>query len=205
MLQKDVTHSSGKGKSPDDIRTHEVGFAVRNPLLGKFDSPTAKSGVPSSGHHWGLRHNSECLRSHTLLYYWRRRRRSPLLRWLLLLTPPSTTYLVQTNSSHRYFNARVGAVINPGQHVLSLMELCTNDSLCITNSYFQTRSHHKASCCMEASTIRSLPPARPCGHQAERPGRYCLLAATTVQTDCDSSHALVCCKVKPMPKHIISI
>ena len=90
----------------------------------------------------------------------------------------------------------VGSINDNGQW---LLELCMLYSLCITNSYFQTKPQHKVSW---------RHPRSKRWHQLDliltRRSQLQNVFSTLSfhSADCDTDHALVCCRIRIQPKKV---
>ena len=88
----------------------------------------------------------------------------------------------------------IGKINENGQR---LLEFCTYHNLCITNSYFQTKPHHKVSW---------RYPRSGHWHQLDMilsrraDLRGILQTRTFHSADCDTDHSFVCCRVKVQTK-----
>ena len=110
------------------------------------------------------------------------------------------------------FNARVGSDNDAWPNCLGtfgigkcnkngqrLLELCSYHELCITNTYFGTKPHHRVS-------WRHARSKR--WHQLDliitrrRSLRHVLVTRTYHSADCDTDHPLVCCKISVQPKRL---
>ena len=110
------------------------------------------------------------------------------------------------------FNARVGAdcqhwpvcigrfgVGKMNDNGQRLLELCSYHQLCITNTFFKTKPQHKVSW---------MHPRSKHWHQLDliitrRSALNTVLHTRSFHSaDCDTDHALVCCKIKLTPKRI---
>ena len=80
-----------------------------------------------------------------------------------------------------------------------LLELCTLQDLCVTNSYFQSKPQHKVSW---------RHPRSKRWHQLDLilTRRKQLSSVLTTRSyhsaDCDTDHSLVCCKIRLQPKKL---
>lgn len=94
-------------------------------------------------------------------------------------------------SCFRHFG--VGKINKNGQ---CLLEFCSYHGLCMTNSYFQMKPQHKVSWCDSRSKD---------WHQLDMilirwvNLEIVLLTCTYHNTDCDTDHSLVCCKIRLQP------
>ncbi|XP_076043756.1 uncharacterized protein LOC143026860 [Oratosquilla oratoria] len=80
-----------------------------------------------------------------------------------------------------------------------LLEFCSYNSLCVTNSFFQTKPQHRVSWCH---------PRSKHWHQLDliliRRSNIKLVQITRTyhSADCDTDHSLVCCKIRLQPKKL---
>ena len=110
------------------------------------------------------------------------------------------------------FNARVGSdydswprtighfgVVKLNENGQRLVELCSYHDLCITNTFFSTKPHHRVSW---------RHPRSRHWHQLDlaitrRPSLNCVLVTRGYHSaDCDTDHSLVASKVRLQPKRI---
>ena len=88
----------------------------------------------------------------------------------------------------------VGKVNDNGQR---LLEFCSYHSLCVTNTFFQTKPQH---------WVSWRHPRSKHWHQLDMiiirrtSLKYVLLTRTCHSADCDTDHSLVCCKIRLTPK-----
>jgi len=88
----------------------------------------------------------------------------------------------------------IGSMNENGQRIL---ELCTLNDLCITNTFFRTKPQHKVSWRHPRSKHwhqLDLIITRRC-HL-----RNVLITRSYQSADCDTDHSLVCCKIRLQPK-----
>ena len=197
-----------KGKGEDETREHGVGFAVRNNLLKMIEPP--KEG---SERILALRLQTKGGPANIICAY------APTncsaedtkdkfydeLDSIIQKIPCKEQLLLLGD-----FNARVGAdheswptclgrfgIGKMNQNGQRLLELCTLHNLCIANTYFQTKHHHKVSW---------RHPRSKLWHQLDliitrRTNiKDVLYARSFHSADCDTDHSLVGCKVRMLLK-----
>ncbi|XP_076067648.1 uncharacterized protein LOC143040440 [Oratosquilla oratoria] len=160
------------GKSAEDRSEHGVGFAVRNTLLSMVEP-----GDKGSERLMTLRlHTSE----------------GPVT-----LVSAYAPTLTSTAEAKDEFYINISNIINEnGQR---LLEFCSYNSLCVTNSFFQTKPQHRVSWCH---------PRSKHWHQLDliliRRSNIKLVQITRTyhSADCDTDHSLVCCKIRLQPKKL---
>ena len=199
-----------KGKEADHKREHGVGFAVKNSLLGFIEQPTGGTerllklrlctakGVATfiCAYAPTLKGTSE----EKDQFY-------DELNNILEETPNSDVIYILGD-----FNARVGKDQNSwpiclGKHNIGnmnengqrLLEFCTFNNLCITNSYFKTKPQHK---------VTWMHPRSKHWHQLDfiltrHSNLNNILQTRAYQSaDCDTDHSLVIAAVKMRLKKI---
>ena len=198
------------GKRPEDVREHGVGFAVKNSLLGMVE-PIADG----TERLLTLRLSTSEGPANLISVY------APTLTSeedtkdefyanleALIQGIPTQEHLILLGD----FNARVGTDCDSwptclGKHGVGkmngngqrLLELCTFNNLCITNTFFQTKPQHKVSW---------MHPRSKHWHQLDliitrrSALKNILITRSYHSADCDTDHSLVCCKVRMKPKKI---
>ena len=199
-----------QGLEPDERRLHGVGFAIRNSLLSSVEPPSqgterilsVRLHTPS-----GFT-NILCIYAPTLTssddtkdaFY------EQLDEKIKNVPPSEELYLLGD------FNARVGAdqeswprcighfgIGKQNENGQRLLELCSYYDLCITNTFFSTKSHHRASW---------KHPRSHHWHQLDliitrrSSLNNVLITRTYHSADCDTDHSLVGSKVRLHPKRI---
>ncbi|XP_047476471.1 craniofacial development protein 2-like [Penaeus chinensis] len=194
-----------QGKSQEQHREHGVGFAVKNSLLSKV-----KLGSNGSERLLTLRLNTTESPVTLISVYAPTLSANPDTKdefhkslAAILRTIPSTEQLVLLGD----FNARVGAdyescfghfgIGKMNDNGQRLLELCTCHNLCVTNSFFRTKSQHKVSW---------RHPSSKHWHQLDHilvrraALENVLHTRSNHSTDYDTDHSLVCCKIRLTPK-----
>ena len=207
LREKDYTFY-WHGKPKDEKREHGVGFAVKNSLLKMIEPPSNGSERILT-----MRLNTSSCPVTLISVY------APTLMassdtkdefyenlCATLLKVPSSDQVVLLGD----FNARVGCdyeawpiclgrfnVGKVNENGQRLLELCTRFSLCVANSFFDTKPQHKVSW---------RHPRSKHWHQLD----LVLVRRSNLNTvkvvrsyhsaDCDTDHLLVCCRMKLSPK-----
>ncbi|XP_076031941.1 uncharacterized protein LOC143019846 [Oratosquilla oratoria] len=160
------------GKSAEDRSEHGVGFTVRNTLLSMVEPGDKGS------------ERLMILRLHTS--------EGPVT-----LVSAYAPTLTSTAEAKDEFYINISNIINDnGQR---LLEFCSYNSLCVTNSFFQTKPQHRVSWCH---------PRSKHWHQLDliliRRSNIKLIQITRTyhSADCDTDHSLVCCKIRLQPKKL---
>ena len=207
LREKDFTFF-WQGKAPEETREYGVGFAIRNTLLGMIEP--------------GNQGNERLL---TLRLHTTDGPVTFISAYAPTLTSPQEAKDAFYEQLHATihsipnsevvmllgdFNARVGADHDTwpdclGHHGIGkmndngqrLLELCTLNHLCITNTYFQTKPQHKVSW---------RHPRSKHWHQLDlivtrREHLNNVLITRSFQSaDCDTDHSFVCSQVRLQPK-----
>ena len=209
LREKDYTFF-WQGLGPDERRLHGVGFAVRNTLLSSVDPPSQGTERILS-----LRLTTSTGPTHILSVY------APTL-----CSPDETKDAFYDNLEARIreiptnedlfllgdFNARVGTdhtswpdclghfgIGKLNENGQRLLELCSLNNLCITNTFFPTKPHHRVSW---------RHPRSKHWHQLDfiitRRSKlnHVLRTRSFHSADCDTDHSLVCGKVRLRPRRI---
>lgn len=209
LKEKDYTFF-WQGKPAEDLREYGVGFAVRNSLL-----KSVEPGNNGSERLLTLRLHTSSGPASLISVYAPTLSSTPEAKDefynnldAVIKCIPSDEHLLLLGD----FNARVGAdheswpsclghfgvgkINDNGQR---LLELCSYHDLCVTNSFFKTKPQHKVSWRHPRSkhwhqldliiTRRSFINA-------------ILLTRSYHSADCDTDHALVCCKIRLQPKRM---
>ena len=199
-----------QGQEQQEHRLYGVGFAVRNSLLSSIEAPS--SGTPRV---LSLRLTTASGPANILSVY------APTLCSTAeakdqfyeeleakIQRVPSKEHLFLLGD----FNARVGADHDPWPRCIGhfgigklnengqrLLELCSYHDLCLTNTFFSTKPHHRVSWRHPRShhwhqldfviTRRSLLS-------------QVLVTRTFHSADCDTDHSLVASKVRLLPKQV---
>ena len=199
-----------KGKGADEVREHGVGFAIKNSLMQMVEP-----GEDGTERIYTLRLHTTDGPVTFVSAYAPTLYSSPDIKeefydqlQTVIRCVPSREPLILLGD----FNARVGAdhgswssclgpfgigLINDnGQR---LLELCTLHSLCVTNTFFQTRPQHKVSWCHPRSKRwhqLDLVLTRRCHLQ------NVLITRSYHSADCDTDHSLVISKLRLCPKKL---
>ena len=209
LKEKDYTFF-WQGLELDEHRSHGVGFAVRNSILPSVEPPSQGTErilslrlTTSSGpvHIFSIYAPTLCSSAEVKEAFYEeleaRIRGIPEKENLLLLGD---------------FNARVGADHSSWPHCIGhfgvgklndngqrLLELCSYNNLCITNTFFATKLHHRVSW---------RHPRSKHWHQLDfvitrrAMLNHVLLTRSYHSADCDTDHSLVGCKVRLRPRPI---
>ena len=199
-----------QGKSPEERREYGVGFAIINSLVKAIDTPVAKSERIHT-----VRVNTSSGKVHIICAY------APTLGATENIKDAFYGLLQQViddipSGNALYllgdFNARVGADDDSwptclGPHGVGkmnsngqrLLELCANNHLCVTNTFFQSKRRHHVSW---------RHPRSGHWHQldlvlARRRDLPSVLHTRSYHSaDCDTDHILVVSKLKLTPKKV---
>jgi hypothetical protein len=193
-----------QGGEPHEPRRHGVGFAVRNNLLSLIEEPTGGTDrmltlklkmknqtVNFINVYSPTLHSTEDIKD---AFY-------EAVDAAVGTVPPAEKLFLLGD-----FNARVGddyeawpscigrfgvgKLNSSGQR---LLELCTHHGLCVTNTFFSSKLHHR---------VFWWHPRSGRGHQLDmiitrRSSLYCVLNTRSYHSaDCDTDHSLVCAIVK---------
>ena len=199
-----------QGKSAEETREHGVGFAIRNTLMS-----STEPGVDGTERILSLRlHTTEGMVNLVSVY-------APTLYAPQEIKDTFYDQLqrVIENIPHQEqlillgdFNARVGSdheswpiclgkfgVGNLNENGQRLLELCTQNNLCVTNTFYQTKPQHKVSW---------RHPRSKRWHQLDLIiSRRChlknvLITRSFQSADCNTDHSLVCSKIRLRPKKV---
>jgi len=196
------------GKKEEDVREYGVGFAVRNSLLDKV-----QLGSTGTERLLSLQLNTSDGLVNLLCVY------APTLMASDDIKEDFYNQLDSVINGFQKrevlillgdFNARVGSdneawptclghfgVGKCNDNGQRLLELCSYHELCITNSFFGTKPHHRVSW---------RHPRSKHWHQLDliltrrSHLKNFLLTRTYHSADCDTDHSLVCCKLRLLPK-----
>ena len=209
LREKDYTFF-WQGKTPEEKREHGVGFAIKNSLLGCIVPP-------SEGSERILKLQLQTSAGPVSLV-------SAYAPTLHSLPEAKDKFYDELNATihgiphqqHLFilgdFNARIGAdhaswPSSLGHHGIGkmndngqrLLELCSYNNLCVTNTFFGTKPRHRVSW---------RHPRSKHWHQLDliltrRSNLNCVkLTRSYHSADCDTDHSLVCTKVKLYPQKI---
>ena len=199
-----------RGSEPEEPRLHGVGFAVRNSLLSAIEPPSKGTARLLS-----LRLTTTSGPLNILSAY------APRLSFSAEAQDEFYEELEAalgnvSKTEHLYllgdFNARVGADHDSWPNTIGhfgigklnengqrLLELCSYHELCITNTFFSCKPHHRVSW---------RHPRSQHWHQLDliitrRSSLNCVLISRSYHSaDCDTDHSLVSSKVRLQPKRI---
>ena len=199
-----------QGKEPDEPRTHGAGFTVKNSILSSIEPPS--EGTQSI---FALRLSSATGLVNILSVYAPTLNSSAETKYQLyedfatiIITIPATEefYLfgdfnALIGADHDFWplcigHFGVGKLIENGQR---LLEMCTFNNFCVTNTYFQSKPQQTVSW--------RLPRSRH-WHQldlifARRASLNSVKKACSDHiADCDTNHSLVAAKVRLNPRRI---
>lgn len=199
-----------KGKEPDEPRIHGVGFAVKNSLLTSVEPPTggterilsirlatAAGLVNIFSIYAPTLSSPEDIKDHFYNELDTQIGRIPQSEPLLLLGD----FNARVGSDHQSWPScighhGVGKLNDNGQR---LLELCTFHNLCVTNTFFQSKPLHRVSW---------KHPRSHRWHQLDlvitrRSALNTVLATRSYHSaDCDTDHALVCSKLRILPRKL---
>ncbi|XP_069177042.1 craniofacial development protein 2-like [Procambarus clarkii] len=206
IREKDFTFF-WQGKPPEEVREHDVGFAIRNRLLGSIVPPTEGSARiiklqlhTAAGMVSFINANAPTLTSSTEVkdeFY------DDLGLTLRDIPQQETVFFLGD------FNARVGSDHSSWPSCLGqfgfgkmnesgqrLLKFCCRHDLCITNSFFDTKPQHTVSWRHPRSKHWHQLDLVLTGHSNLRNVK---LTRIFQSADCDTDHSLVVCRVKFQP------
>ena len=199
-----------QGQEPHEHRLYGVGFAVRNSLLQAVETPSEGTSRILS-----LRLNTSSGPTTILSVY------APTL---CSSTEAKDMFYEELEAKMRQipaeehlfllgdFNARVGADHEPWSRSMGhfgvgklnengqrLLELCSYHDLCVTNTFFSTKLHHRVSW---------RHPRSSHWHQLDfvitrrRLLNQVMVTRSYHSADCDTDHSLVASKIRLLPKRV---
>ena len=199
-----------QGKAPEEHRVHGVGFAVRNSLLPSVEPPSEGTArilslrlTTTSGpvNIMSTYAPTLCSTAEAKDEFY-----SQLETAIKEIPPSEHLYLLGD------FNARIGSDFTSWPRCIGhfgvgklnengqrLLELCSFHDLCITNTFFTTKPHHRVSW---------RHPRSRHWHQLDlvitrRPLLNSVLSTRSYHSaDCDTDHSMVASKVRLQPKRI---
>lgn len=199
-----------QGKAPEEHRVHGVGFAVRNSLLPSVEPPSEGTArilslrlTTTSGpvNIMSTYAPTLCSTAEAKDEFY-----SQLETAIKEIPPSEHLYLLGD------FNARIGSDFTSWPRCIGhfgvgklnengqrLLELCSFHDLCITNTFFTTKPHHRVSW---------RHPRSRHWHQLDlvitrRPLLNSVLSTRSYHSaDCDTDHSMVASKVRLRPKRI---
>lgn len=199
-----------QGLGPDEHRLHGVGFAVRNSLLASIEPPSQGTErilslhlTTSSGptHILSVYAPTLCSTAEAKDAFYEE------LETRIRAIPANDNLFLLGD-----FNARIGAAHTSWPRCIGhfgvgklnengqrLLELCSFYDLAITNTFYQTKPHHRVSW---------RHPRSKHWHQLDliitrrSMLNHVLLTRSYHSADCDTDHSLVCSKVRLRPRRI---
>ena len=199
-----------QGKAPEEHRVHGVGFAVRNSLLSSVEPPSEGTARILSLRLTTILGPVNIMSAYAPTLCSTAEEKDDFygqLETAIKEIPPSEhLYLLGD------FNARIGSdhfsqprcighfgVGKLNENEQRLLELCSFHDLCITNTFFTTKPHHRVSW---------RHPRSRHWHQLDlvitrRPLLNSVLSTRSYHSaDCDTDHSMVASKVRLHPKRI---